>query len=154
MMALWLKGLFQDRRGRLAGTISGIALTVAMLAALGAFLSNSASSMTRRAVEGVPVDWQVQLVPGTSIQAISQAVHHAVAVAKLQTVGYANVDSFETSTGGTNQTTGQGKVLGIDTTYAQDYPGQFRTLLGGVEGVLIAQQTAANLHVTAGNPVR
>lgn len=153
MMALWLKGLFQDRRGRLAGTIAGIALTVAMLAALGAFLSNSASSMTRRAVEGVPVDWQVQLVPGTSIQAISQAVHLAVAVAKLQTVGYANVDSLETSTGGTTQTTGQGKVLGIDTTYAQDYPVQIRTLLGGIEGVLIAQQTAANLHVTVGDVV-
>lgn len=153
MMTLWLKGLFQDRRGRFAGTIAGIALTVAMLAALGAFLSHSASSMTRRAIEGVPVDWQVQLVPGTSLQAISQTVHKAVAVAKLQTVGYANVDSLETSTGGTTQTTGQGKVLGVDATYAQDYPGQFRTLLGGIEGVLIAQQTAANLHVTVGDVV-
>lgn len=153
MMTLWLKGLFQDRRGRLTGTIAGIALTVAMLAALGAFLSHSASSMTRRAIEGVPVDWQVQLVPGTSIQSISQAVHKAVAVTKLQTVGYANVDSLETSTGGTTQTTGEGKVLGIDATYAQDYPGQFRTLLGGIEGVLIAQQTAANLHATVGDVV-
>lgn len=153
MMTLWLKGLFQDRRGRFAGTIAGIALTVAMLVALGAFLSHSASSMTRRAIEGVPVDWQVQLVPGTSMEAISQAVRKAVAVAKLQTVGYANVDSLETSTGGTTQATGQGKVLGINATYAQDYPGQFRPLLGGVEGVLIAQQTAANLHVTVGDVV-
>ena len=153
MMTLWFKGLFQDRRGRLAGTISGIALTVAMLAALGAFLSHSASSMTRRAIEGVPVDWQVQLVPGTSMDAISQAVHKAAAVAKLQTVAYASVDSLESKTGTTTQTTGQGKVLGIDASYAQNFPDQFRTLLGGLDGVLIAQQTAANLHVTAGDAV-
>ncbi|HEY8905529.1 MAG TPA: ABC transporter permease, partial [Rhodoferax sp.] len=153
MMMLWLRGLLQDRRGRLAGTIAGIALTVAMLAALGAFLSHSASSMTHRAIEGVPVDWQVQIVPGTSVDAIGQAVHKAAAVAKLQAVAYASVDSFESKTGATTQTTGQGKVLGIDASYAQNFPGQFRTLLGGLDGVLIAQQTAANLHVTVGDTV-
>ncbi len=153
MVTLWFRGLFQDCRGRLAGTIAGIALTVAMLAALGAFLSHSASSMTRRAIEGVPVDWQVQIVPGTSIESIGQAIHKAVAVSKLQTVGYASVESFETKTGGTTQTTGQGKVLGIDANYAQNFPGQFRSLLGGIDGVLVAQQTAANLHVTVGDTV-
>lgn len=153
MMMLWFRGLLQDRRGRLAGTIAGIALTVAMLAVLGAFLSHSASSMTRRAIEGVPVDWQVQLVPGTSMDAISQAVHKAVAVSKLQTVAYASVDSLESKTGTTTQTTGQGKMLGIDASYAQNFPGQFRTLLGGLDGVLIAQQTAANLHVTVDDTV-
>lgn len=152
-MMLWFRGLFQDRRGRLAGTIAGIALTVAMLAALGAFLMNSASSMTRRAIAGVPVDWQVQVVPGTSTESIGQAIEKAVAVAKLQTVGYASIESLETKTGGTTQTTGQGKVLGIDANYAQAFPGQFRSLLGGLDGVLIAQQTAANLHATVGDTV-
>ena len=153
MMALWLKGLFQDRRGRLAGTMAGVALTVAMLAALGAFLSHSASTITRRAIEGVPVDWQVQLVPGTEQAAISQAVHKAVAVAQLHSVAYAQVDGLESSTGGTIQTTGQGRVLGLDAGYAQDFPGQFRALLGDLQGVLVAQQTAANLHVTVGDGV-
>ncbi|MHB1201041.1 MAG: ABC transporter permease, partial [Polaromonas sp.] len=153
MVTLWFRGLFQDRRGRLAGTIAGIALTVAMLAALGAFLMTSASSMTRRAIAGVPVDWQVQVVPGTSTESIGQAIGKAVAVAKLQTVGYASIESLESKTGGTTQTTGQGKVLGLDATYAQAFPGQFRSLLGSLDGVLIAQQTAANLHVTAGDAV-
>lgn len=153
MIALWFRGLLQDRRGRLAGTIAGIALTVAMFAALGAFLTHSAASMTRRAISGVPVDWQVQIVPGTTTASISRAVEKAVAVAKLQTVGYAGVDGFETKAAGTVQTTGQGKVLGIDAGYTHSFPGQFRALLGSTDGVMIAQQTAANLHVTVGDAV-
>lgn len=153
MIALWLRGLLQDRRGRLAGTIAGIALTVAMFAALGAFLTHSAASMTRRAISGVPVDWQVQIVPGTATSSIRLAVDKAVAVSKLQTVGYASVDAFEAKTAGTVQTTGRGKVLGIDAGYTHIFPGQFRLLLGSMDGVMIAQQTAANLHVTAGDAV-
>ena len=153
MIGIWFRGLLQDRGGRLAGTIAGIALAVAMFAALGAFLTHSASSMTRRAIAGVPVEWQVQIVPGTSTASIIQAVEEAVAVSKLQPVGYASADNFETRTGSTVQTTGQGKVLGIGADYAHVFPGQFRTLLGGLDGVLIAQQTAANLHVTVGDAV-
>lgn len=153
MIALWFRGLVQDRRGRLAGTIAGIALTVAMFAALGAFLTHSAASMTRRAISGVPVDWQVQIVPGISTTSISQAIEMAVAVSQLQTVAYANVESFDAKTGATTQTTGQGKVLGIDVSYAHAFPGQFHSLLGKLNGVMIAQQTAANLHVTVGETV-
>ena len=80
MIGIWFRGLLQDRGGRLAGTIAGIALTVAMFAALGAFLTHSASSMTRRAIAGVPVDWQVLIVPGTPTASIVQAVEKAVAV--------------------------------------------------------------------------
>jgi len=153
MIVIWFRGLIQVRPGRLAGTIAGIALTVAMFAALGAFLTHSATSMTHRAISGVPVDWQVEIVPGTAVASISQAVEKAVAVANLQTVGYAGVDAFETKTAGTVQTTGKGKVLGIDPGYARTFPGQFRLLLGSMDGVLIAQQTAANLHVTVGDTV-
>jgi putative ABC transport system permease protein len=109
--------------------------------------------MTRRAIADVPVDWQVQIVPGTSIADINPAVQKAAAVSKLQTVGYASVDGLEASTGGTVQTTGPGKVLGISADYARTFPGQFRPLLGNMEGVVVAQQTAANLHVTLGDAV-
>ncbi|MEO6354846.1 MAG: FtsX-like permease family protein [Burkholderiaceae bacterium] len=153
MIALWFRGLVQDRRGRLAGTIAGIALAVAMFAALGAFLTHSAASMTHRAISGVPVDWQVQIVPGISTTLISRAIEKAVAVSQLQTVAYANVESFDAKTGVTTQTTGQGKVLGFDVNYAHNFPGQFRSLLGNLNGVMIAQQTAANLHVTVGETV-
>ena len=153
MIALWFRGLVQDRRGRLAGTIAGIALTVAMFAALGAFLTHSASSMTRRAILDVQVDWQVQLVPGTNSASISRTIEKMASISKLQTVGYANVDGLEAKTGTTIQTTGQGKAVGIDANYADSFPGQLRLLLGSLNGVMIAQQTAANLHVTVGDAV-
>ncbi len=153
MIASWFLGLVRERNGRLAGSAAGIAVTVAMLAALGAFLGQSTASMTHRAVAGVPVDWQVQLVPGTSIDSITAAMKKAATIAKLRSVGYADVDGFQAHTGGTVQTTGKGKVVGIDSAYARDFPAQFRLLLGSMQGVLVAQQTAANLHVTVGDTV-
>ncbi len=153
MITSWFLGLFRERNGRLLGSAAGIAVTVAMLASLGAFLGQSTASMTQRAVTGVPVDWQVQLVPGTTVQSVTAAINQAAAVATLHEVGYAEVDGFEAHTGGTVQTTGKGKVVGIDATYARDYPGQFRSLLGSLQGVLVAQQTAANLHVAVGDSV-
>ncbi|MDW3688981.1 hypothetical protein RA280_46160 [Cupriavidus sp. CV2] len=153
MITLWLFGLMAERKGRLAGAAAGIALTVALLASLGAFLAQSTTSMTRRAVAGVPVDWQVQLVPGTDVRAVAAAIGEAAAVSRLQTVGYADVDGFDAHTGATVQTTGKGKVLGFHAAYVGDDPAQFRMLLGSLDGVLVAQQTAANLHVTVGDAV-
>ncbi len=153
MIWLWFFGLVKERKGRLAGVAAGIMLTVALLAALGAFLAQSTASMTSRAIAGVPVDWQVQLPPGTSAQSIAAAIGKATAVSSMQTVGYADVDGFEAHTGATVQTTGKGKVLGFGVSYVGDYPAQFRTLLGSLDGVLIAQQTAANLHATVGDVV-
>jgi len=68
-------------------------------------------------------------------------------------VGYAASQGFEASAGGTIQVTGPGKVLGIARAYVSDFPGNIRLLLGEIEGVLIAQQTAANLHVAPGDAV-
>ena len=63
MDRLWLIGLIQTRAGRVLGTLAGVALTVAFLAALGAFLRTSAADMTARSVAAIPLDWQVQLLP-------------------------------------------------------------------------------------------
>lgn len=153
MIASWFLGLVKERNGRLLGCAAGIAVTVAMLAALGAFLAQSTASMTRRAVASVPVDWQVQLVPGTAVPSVVAAIGQSAAVATLHEAGYAQVDGFEAHTGATVQTTGKGKVLGVDASYAHDYPTQLRSLLGSLDGVLVAQQTAANLHVAVGDVV-
>ncbi|MGF6936739.1 putative ABC transport system permease protein [Paraburkholderia sp. UCT70] len=153
MTWLWFLGLVQERKARLAGAAAGIAITVALLTSLGAFLAQSTASMTRRAIAGVPVDWQVQLVSATTAQSVMAAIGRAATVSRLQTVGYADVAGFEAHTGASVQTTGKGKVLGLDAAYVRDYPAQFRTLLGRLDGVLIAQQTAANLHVTVGDAV-
>ena len=72
---------------------------------------------------------------------------------RTATIGYAASDGFEASADGTVQVTGPGKILGIEAGYAADFPGNIRPLLGNLEGVLVAQQTAANLHVTLGDTV-
>lgn len=151
MIALWLRGLVLRLPGRLLGAIIGVALTVALIAALGAFLIASSTSMTRRASDTVPVDWQVELVPGTDPEVVEAAIGQATATSRLRLAGYADVEAFEASTGGTVQTTGAGKVVGLDPAYLTAFPGQFRLLLGSLGGVALAQQTAANLHVTVGD---
>ncbi|KWA30270.1 ABC transporter permease [Burkholderia multivorans] len=153
MIKLWLLGLLRTRKVRLIGAAAGVALTVAMFASLGAFLAQSTATMTHRAVTGVPVDWQIQVASGSPVQSVAIAVGKAATMTHLQEVGYANVDGFVAHTGATVQTTGKGKVLGIAADYIRTYPREFRSLLGGLEGVLVAQQTAANLHVSVGDTV-
>ncbi|MBY5440096.1 FtsX-like permease family protein [Rhizobium leguminosarum] len=149
----WLIGLVRTRSGRLVGTIGGVALTVAFVTCLGAFLQSSAAEMTARSIAQVPLDWQVQLLPGADGGAVEAGIRSAAPVTALQPVGYADVPGFEANTGGTVQTTGGGTVLGIEASYLSRFPNQVRSLLGSVDGVLMAQQTAANLHVSLGDKV-
>ena len=53
MITLWLRGLLRRRPGRLLAAAAGIAVAVALLASLGAFLAHSQATMTDRAVRGV-----------------------------------------------------------------------------------------------------
>jgi putative ABC transport system permease protein len=150
---LWLKGLLTRRSGRLLGAMLGVALTVALLTSIGAFITSSSASMTKRAAAEVPVDWQVQLSPGTNPSAIASAIGKSTTYTALEQVGYANTDGFVANTGGTVQTTGPGKAIGFSPLYRQHFPAELRLLLGSLDGVLIAQQTASNLHVTVGDTV-
>ena len=145
MITLWLSGLLARRSGRLLGAVVGVALTVALLAVLGSFIAASAGSMTQRAIAAVPVDWQLLLAPGADQQTITQAVRAATPGTALESVGYADVAGFSASTGSTVQTTGAGKVLGISPQYRQQFPAELRALIGSLDGVLVAQQTAANV---------
>lgn len=153
MYGLWLLGLLQSRSGRLLGTIGGVALTVAFIACLGAFLRSSAAEMTARSIAQVPVDWQIQMLPGADAAAVEAAARQAAPVTVSTQVGYADVPGFESGAGGTVQTTGAGKVLGIEPDYVSRFPDQIRWLLGSRSGILVAQQTAANLHVTVDDQV-
>jgi putative ABC transport system permease protein len=66
-------------------------------------------------------------------------------------VGYADTTGLSTTTGGTTQTTGPGKVLGIGPDYRKMFPKEIGKFQGSTTGVLIAQQTAANLHAKPGD---
>ena len=154
MTLLWLKGLIKRRLVRLLGTVAGIALTVALLMSLAAFIVSGSASMTRRAVATVPVDWQVQLTPDTAPKTVLAALQQATPVQTTAQVGYAQTAGLEARTGGTVQTTGPGKVLGLPQDYLAKFPSQVRSLVGSLQGALVAQQTAANLHVTVGDRVK
>ncbi|MFN2604136.1 MAG: FtsX-like permease family protein [Gemmatimonadaceae bacterium] len=141
------------RAGRLIPAVLGVSLTIALLAILGIFIAASAATMTQRALGEVPVDWQIEMVPGANIDAVQQELRRAARVRTLDPVGYGTVSGFIATNAGTTQTTGEGKVLGIPPSYWTDFPAELRPMLGATEGILIAQQTAANLHVAVGDTV-
>jgi putative ABC transport system permease protein len=149
----WLKGIYTHRPERLIETIAGVALTIALLASLGTFIASSSAIMTRRAISNVPVDWQVLLSAGADENTLKSAVGETTSYTALERVGYADVAGFTATTGGTVQTTGPGKVLGISARYRDSFPAEIRQLTGAEQGVLVAQQTAANLHVKKGDTV-
>ena len=153
MLAIWLNGFLRRRLDLILGSAAGVALAVALLALLGAFLVTSGRSMTARSIAAVPVDWQIQLATGADAKFVIDALGQATAYRKIEPVGYADTAGFTARTGGTVQTTGPGKVLGVDRSYRTDFPEQIRSLIGAGEGVLLAQQTAANLHATVGDSI-
>ncbi|MDX6352298.1 MAG: putative transport system permease protein, partial [Streptomyces sp.] len=153
MLRIWLAGLLRRRGGRLLGTALGVAMAVALLAALGGFLGSTRATMTAQSVRGVSVDWQVQVATGADAQSVLNTVQHTSGTRAALPVGYADTSGLSATTGGTSQTTGPGKVLGLPAGYQSAFPGEIRVLAGSANGVLLAQQTAANLHAAPGDTV-
>lgn len=153
MNRLWLAGILHRGAGWLFGTAAGVALTVALLAMLSMFLVDSSVSMTRRAVSVVPIDWQVEAVPGADLAMVQDAVDESAKVSSIEPVYYAAVDGLEANAGGTVQTTGPGRIIAFGPDYPNVFPDEVRLLSGRLDGILVAQQTAANLHVAPGDTV-
>ncbi|MGC0416455.1 ABC transporter permease [Embleya sp. AB8] len=153
MIGIWLGGLLRHRTGRLAATALGVAAAVALAAALGSFLTASKSTMTERATRSVAVDWQVEVQPGADPGAVLDAVRGTTGVRVALPVGFARSTGFRATVAGSTQSTGAGVVLGLPDGYRAAFPNTIRPLAGTGSGVLIAQQTAANLHVAPGDEV-
>ncbi len=149
----WLRGLLSRRFARLAAIAAGVAVAVALLASIGAFLSGSKATMTRRAAGNVSVDWQVEAAVGADPAAVLGVTRHASRVRVALPVGYATTSALRASTHGTVQTTGAGVVLGLPAGYRSAFPSVVRDLAGRGDGVLVAQQTAANLRVAPGDTI-
>src|SRR5450755_150332 len=122
----WLRGLLTHRPTRIFATALGVAVGVALIASIGTFLSATNSKMTQRAIARVAIDWQVQVQPGAD---------------PAQVLG--QIRAFS----------GVKQVLGFAPGYASAFPGELRLLSGSLSGVLVAQQTASNLHVAPGDTV-
>ena len=150
---IWIRGLVRRRFGRLLGLAAGVTMAVLLTASLGTFFAASRARMTKQSVAAVPVDMQVQLRPGVDPAAALATIHAAPGVVTAVPVGYADVHGFSSQTGGTAFTTGAGKVLGLPPGYSAVFPDEIRFLVGADGGVLLAQQTAANLGATVGSVV-
>jgi putative ABC transport system permease protein len=151
MIGLWTRGILVSRLRPLLGAAAGIVCATALIGVIGVFGAASSRNMTARALSAVPVDWQVALAPGADPAALTALLPSSAPIRAARTVGYARVAGFSADTGETTQSTGAGVVLGLPPDYAATFPGQLRSLLGKTQGVLVAQQTAANLHVTIGD---
>jgi putative ABC transport system permease protein len=132
---------------------AAVAVAVACLASLGAFFTASRASMTTDAVGAVPVDWQIQLSAHTPVDQALATVRAAPGVTAALPVSYATTPGLTSHTAGTTRTTGSGAVLGLPDGYATAFPGEVRPLVGATSGVLLAQQTAANLGAGVGSTV-
>ncbi|MDQ1374817.1 MAG: putative transport system permease protein [Actinomycetota bacterium] len=149
----WVAALLRRRPLRILGAATGVALAVALLGSIGAFLGAAKADMTHRAVAQVAVDWQVEAQPGSDPAAVLSGVRAQHGVRQAVPVGMATTDGLEAVVGGTTQTTGSGAVVGLPAGYRVIFPGAIRTLAGSGEGVLLAQQTAANLHAAPGDTI-
>jgi len=153
LIVMWLRGLAGMRAGRLAAAAAGVGVAVALLACLGSFLASAQATMTARAISGVAVDWQLQLRPGADPASALDTVKTDPSVAQALPVGYATTTQLQAIVAGATLTTGAGQVLGLPPAYTSTFPAQLRYLTGGHDGVLLAQQTASNLHAQPGDQI-
>ena len=151
---IWVRGVVRRRGGRLLGAAFGIALAVATLAFLGSFIASAKATMTQRATASVAVDWQVQVSQPGQAAGVAAALDAHPGVRFADRVSYLKTRGLAATTNGSRQITGQAEVLGLPDTYRTDFPGEVRTLTGADSGVLLAQQTAANLHAHPGSDIQ
>ena len=150
---MWARGLVTRRGGRIGASAGGIALAVALLTSIGVFLAASRQSMTARSIARVAVDWQVEAQPGADTATLAEQVAATPTVSSSAVVQFGATIGFEATVDGSTQTTGPGVVLGLPDDYLQLFPDEVRRLTGAPSGVLLLQQTAANLRAGTGTSV-
>ncbi len=147
----WSLGLLRRDPLVLIGTALSVAVAIAFVGALSSFVSNSRADLTVRAAATVPVDWQVQLTSGADPKAVDAAVRALPDVRARATVDGAAVPALSSVTAAGTRTTGTARMLSIPADYPGLFKGEVRALVGADRGVLLAQQTAANLAVAPGD---
>lgn len=149
----WLAGLLKRRPWEMLVAALSIAVTVAFVAALGAFVTQSHAALTLRASASVPVDWQVQVTPQGSLATVSRDIRALPAVRAVEGVDFAHVRALESTSSQGTRTTGAAYVVSIPPAYDKTFPGELRHLLGRTTGSMLFQQTAANLAASPGSTI-
>ena len=109
--------------------------------------------MTLRAASSVSTDWQVEIQPGADPSLVNATVKAFPGLRNVTEVRFGQTTGFELTKDGSTQTTGPGVVLSLPDSYPRTFSGSMRTLSGHDTGVLLAQQTAANLHAAPGDRI-
>lgn len=146
----WSFGLVRHSTVSVVGAAVALAIAVAFVASLTSFVAASRADLTTRAAAQVPVDWQVQLTAQGNLAAVGEAVSALPDLRAQRRVDYASVPALTSTGPAGTRTTGQAQVVALPAGYSTDFPGEIRRLVGADSGVLLAQQTAANLSVTPG----
>ena len=139
--ARWLTGLLRRRPLEMLVAAASIALTVAFVASLGAFVTQSHAALTVRAAASVPVDWQVQVTPQGDLAAVTKDVRALPDVRAVETVDFAHVAALQSTGPQGVRKTGAAYVVSISGAYAKTFPGELRHLLGSTSGSMLFQQT-------------
>ncbi|MBA2699904.1 MAG: ABC transporter permease, partial [Nocardioidaceae bacterium] len=149
----WLAGLLRRRPLEMLVAALSIALTVAFVASLGAFVTQSHAALTVRAAASVPVDWQVQVTPQGDLATVTQNVRALPEVRAAEAVDFAHVLALQSIGPQGARKTGAAYVVSVSAAYAKTFPGELRHLLGSTSGSMLFQQTAANLATEPGGQI-
>lgn len=147
----WVVGLVRCRTVELIIAGASVALSVALVSSLGAFVTQSHSQLTVRAAASVPVDWQVQVTPQGSLDPVTSAIAKVPDVIVSRQVSIAKVAGLETEGPSGVRQTGAAYVVALPPEYTATFPRELRPLVGADAGVLLLQQTAANLAASPGD---
>jgi len=140
--------LFQSLRRRGWETVAAavaVAMTVAFLASMGSFVSQTGSRLTLRAADRVPVDWQVQVTPSGDTAVARKLLDGVPGFAGARSVDYAKVPGLRSTSAAGTHTTGAAYLVALPADYPAFAPSEIRPLAGSVTGALLQQQTASNL---------
>lgn len=149
----WTLGLLRRSPVVLVGAALSVAVAIAFVAALASFVAGSRADLTVRAAGQVPVDWQVQLTAGADPAVVEAAIRALPDVRAQSTVDSAPVPALSSTTAAGTRTTGAARILALPADYPSQFSGEVRMLVGADHGVLLAQQTAANLAVAPGDTI-
>ena len=147
-----LQSLRRRPQETLAAAIA-VALTVAFLASLGSFVSQTGSRLTLRAAARVPVDWQVQITPGSDPTSAQKALAGVPGLVGFRPVNYAKVPGLKSISAAGTRTTGAAYIVSLPADYATFAPSQIRPLVGAPTGIVLQQQTASSLAAGPGATV-
>src|SRR4051812_50190089 len=118
----WVRGILARRPGRVVATATGVAIAVALLASIGAFLSSTESKMTKRAIERVPVDWQVEAQTGSNVRPVQAATRAFPRVKGARPVGFSPTPGPPPHAGGSSPAAGPGQGPRLAPRHAQTHP--------------------------------